>query len=83
MDGIASVSGVGTVASRVSFTASTSPGETSGTDVQGDVNTVALKLILAAPQGRGAPITILARSQIVPRRHRLYLYAESRIERDS
>ena len=47
MDGIASVSGVGAVASRVSFTASTSTGETSGTDVQGDVNTLALKLIQA------------------------------------
>ncbi len=48
MDAIASVSGVGAVAGRVSFTGSTSPTVTSVVDANDDVSIQALKLIQAA-----------------------------------
>ena len=48
MDAIASVSGVGAVAGRVSFTGSLSPTAASGGNVEDDVSIQALKLIQAA-----------------------------------
>lgn len=48
MDGLASISGVGTVAGQVSFTASAPPVAQEPSDMTGDISFSALKLIQAA-----------------------------------
>ncbi len=48
MDGLASVSGVGTVAGQVSFTASAPPSEQGPRDFTGDIGANALRLVQAA-----------------------------------